>query len=61
VLTAHLNTLRGNTTVLLVTARPAFMRVADRVLVMSGGMVVANGKPDAIVPKILETAETSAA
>jgi ABC-type multidrug transport system fused ATPase/permease subunit len=61
VLTARLNELRGNTTVVMVTARPAYMRVADRVLVMSGGVVVASGKPDAIVPKIVEYVQTNAA
>ena len=36
---AHLDALRGKTTVLLVTARPSHMRVADRVIEMRGGMV----------------------
>jgi ATP-binding cassette subfamily C protein LapB len=60
-LTTHLNSLRGNTTVLLVTARPSHMRVADRVVVMSAGGIVANGKPDIIVPKIMERIASSAA
>jgi ABC-type bacteriocin/lantibiotic exporter with double-glycine peptidase domain len=60
-LTAHLNTLRGTTTVLFVTARPRHMRVADRVLVMSAGVVVASGKPDAIVPTIAEGLQPNAA
>jgi ABC-type bacteriocin/lantibiotic exporter with double-glycine peptidase domain len=60
-LTAHLNSLRGNTTVLLVTARPSHMRVADRVVVMSAGVIVANGKPDTIVPKIMERIASSVA
>jgi ATP-binding cassette subfamily C protein LapB len=50
---AHLNALRGKRTVLWVTARPSHMRLADRVLEMRGGMIVADGKPDVIVPKIL--------
>jgi ABC-type bacteriocin/lantibiotic exporter with double-glycine peptidase domain len=60
-LTAHLNALRGNTTVLLVTARPNHMRVADRVMVMSAGVVVAGGKPEVIVPKIIESIQSNAA
>ena len=60
-LTAHLNSLRGSTTVLLATARPSHMRIADRVVVMSAGVIVANGKPDIIVPKIMERIASSAA
>jgi ATP-binding cassette, subfamily C, bacterial LapB len=60
-LAAHLNALRGNTTVLLVTARTRHMRAADRVLVMSAGVVVASGKPEAIVPKIMESVQSNAA
>jgi ABC-type bacteriocin/lantibiotic exporter with double-glycine peptidase domain len=60
-LTTHLNALRGSTTVLLVTARPAYMRLADHILVMNAGVVAASGKPDAIVPKIVERIQTNAA
>ena len=60
-LIAHLNSLRGNTTVLLVTARPSHMRIADRVMVMSAGAIIANGKPDILVPKIMERIASSAA
>jgi len=60
-LIAHLAGLRGKTTVLLVTARPSHMRVADRVIEMRRGMVVMDGKPDIIVPRILkQIAETAA-
>jgi ATP-binding cassette subfamily C protein LapB len=52
-LMAHLATLRGKRTVLWVTARPSHMRMADRVVEMRGGMVVADGTPDAVVPQIL--------
>ena len=50
---AQLNVLRGKSTVLLVTARPSHMRVADRVIEMRGGVVVAEGTPETIVPRIL--------
>jgi ATP-binding cassette, subfamily C, bacterial LapB len=39
---AHLRTLRGKTTVLLVTERPSHMRIADRVVWMRSGIVVAD-------------------
>ena len=51
---AHLEVLRGKSTVLWVTARPSHMRMADRVVEMRGGMVVADGKPEAVIPRILE-------
>jgi ATP-binding cassette, subfamily C, bacterial LapB len=50
---SHLERHRGQSTVLLVTARPSHMRLADRVIEMRGGMVAADGAPDAIVPRIL--------
>lgn len=50
---AHLVLLKGRSTVLLVTARPSHMRLADRVVVMHGGVVAADGTPETIVPKIL--------
>jgi ABC-type multidrug transport system fused ATPase/permease subunit len=49
-----LNSLRGKTTVVLVTARPSHMRISDRILVMNAGVVAASGKPETIVPKIME-------
>jgi ATP-binding cassette subfamily C protein/ATP-binding cassette subfamily C protein LapB len=39
---AYLSGLRGKTTVGLVTERPSHMRVADRVIWMRDGMVVAD-------------------
>jgi ATP-binding cassette, subfamily C, bacterial LapB len=50
---AHLNAIRGKRTVLWVTARPSHMRMADRVIEMRGGAIIADGKPDVIVPRIL--------
>jgi ABC-type bacteriocin/lantibiotic exporter with double-glycine peptidase domain len=50
---AHLNALRGKSTVLWVTARPSHMRMANRVVEMRGGAVVADGKPEVVVPRIL--------
>lgn len=56
----HLEQLRGKSTVLLVTARPSHMRMADRLIEMRGGVVVADGKPDVILPKILARITTAA-
>jgi ABC-type bacteriocin/lantibiotic exporter with double-glycine peptidase domain len=57
----HLTSLRGKTTVLLVTARPSHMRIADRVIEMRNGMVAMDGKPEVIVPRILKQISDSAA
>jgi ABC-type glutathione transport system ATPase component len=37
------------------------MRVADRVVEMRGGMIVADGKPEAVVARIMEQIKTTAA
>jgi len=49
----YLERHRGQSTVLLVTARPSHMRLADRVIEMRSGVVAADGAPEAIVPRIL--------
>lgn len=46
--------LSGEATVLLVTHRPSLMRLTDRVLVMAGGRITADGEPDKIVPVLLD-------
>jgi ABC-type bacteriocin/lantibiotic exporter with double-glycine peptidase domain len=60
-LIAHLAGLRGKTTVLLATARPSHMRIADRVIAMRAGTVVMDGKPEVVVPRILKQIADSAA
>jgi ABC-type multidrug transport system fused ATPase/permease subunit len=60
-LLSHLSALRGKTTVVLVTARPSHMRVADRIVVMNAGTVVTSGRPDNIVPRIMEEIRAGAA
>jgi ABC-type bacteriocin/lantibiotic exporter with double-glycine peptidase domain len=57
----HLESLRGRCTVVLVTARPSHMRIADRIVEMRAGVVVADGKPDAMLPRILQQIKPSAA
>jgi ATP-binding cassette, subfamily C, bacterial LapB len=57
---AHLDTLRGKTTVLLVTQRPSHLRLADRVVRMRSGMVAADSaetvNPNALKPIASKTA-----
>lgn len=50
---AALEKMRGSRTIILTTHRPSHMRIADRVVVMSNGTMVADGPPDEIVPKLL--------
>jgi ATP-binding cassette, subfamily C, bacterial LapB len=56
----HLGVLRGKSTVLWVTARPSHMRMADRVIEMRGGLIVADGKPELVVPRLLAGLTTAA-
>ncbi len=51
-----LDAMRGSRTILLATHRPSHMRIADRVIVMSNGSMVAEGPPEEIVPKLLRQA-----
>ncbi len=48
-----LEALKRHTTVLLVTARPSHMRVADRVFEMRNGVIAAEGTPTTMVPRIM--------
>jgi ATP-binding cassette, subfamily C, bacterial LapB len=50
---SHLGTLRDKHTVLMVTARPSHMRAADRVIEMRGGIIIAEGSPEAMLPRII--------
>ena len=52
----HLNSLRGRATVIIVTHRPSHMRIADRVVYLQDGAVVHDGKPDQVLPLILDAA-----
>lgn len=56
----HLEVLRGRCTVLWVTARPTHMLMADRVIEMRGGTIIADGKPEVVVPRILARLSTAA-
>lgn len=47
-----LQQLRGQATVMMVTHRPSHMRLADRVVYMQGGRVVAAGSPDEVLPEL---------
>ncbi len=52
----HLKTLQGRSTVIIITHRPSHMRIADRVIYLTDGTVVHDGKPDQILPLILDAA-----
>ena len=44
---------RGRSTIIMTTARPSHMRAADRVVVLQEGNIVAQGKPEQIVPLLM--------
>ncbi len=48
--------LRGKATVVMITHRPSHMRIADRVVYMDRGTIVHDGKPEQILPLILNAA-----
>ncbi|MFY0609938.1 MAG: ATP-binding cassette domain-containing protein [Hyphomicrobiaceae bacterium] len=47
-----LGDLKGKATVLMSTHRPSHMKLADRVVLLKNGIVVASGPPDEIVPLV---------
>ncbi|TVQ33588.1 MAG: ATP-binding cassette domain-containing protein [Geminicoccaceae bacterium] len=49
VLHTRLAELRGHVTVVMVTHRPATMRLADRILVLNAGSIVRNGPPEKLM------------
>ena len=53
---AVMNSLRGTSTILLITHRPSYMRMADRLIVMGGGRIELNGPPDAVLKQLAERA-----
>lgn len=48
-----LQEIKGKATVLMTTHRPSHMKLADRVVLLRGGLVVASGPPDEVVPLVL--------
>ena len=48
-----LEKIRGSATVIMITHRPSHMRLADRILVMNRGLLIADGSPEEILPKLL--------
>ncbi len=56
------NTLReekGKSTILMISHRPSHMYLADRVIVLRSGRIVADGPPEKIVPAILARGKTT--
>ncbi|MGI9380171.1 MAG: ATP-binding cassette domain-containing protein, partial [Methyloligellaceae bacterium] len=56
-----LTSLKGKSTVIMITHRPSHMRLADRVVVMNQGMIAADGPPDQILASLLGTGQKSQA
>jgi len=52
----QLTAMRGRATIVFITHRPSHMRLADRILYLQDGAVVHDGKPDQILPLILDAA-----
>lgn len=51
-LCAKLESLRGKSTVIMVTHRPSHMKLCDRVLYLEKGQLVHDGKPEQVLPLI---------
>jgi len=51
-----LTSMRGRASVVIVTHRPSHMRLADRVIYLQNGTVVHDGKPEQVLPLILDAA-----
>ncbi|MFT3670500.1 peptidase domain-containing ABC transporter [Aestuariivirga sp.] len=45
--------LRGKSTVIMTTARPSHMKMADKIVVLNDGAMVAKGRPEEILPVLL--------
>lgn len=56
-----LQSLKGKSTVIYSTARPSHMMMADRVICIVKGQIVAEGKPEDVVPKYMEAMNRAAA
>ena len=48
----HLQSMRGEATILFTTQRPSHMKMADRILVLHEGQVIMNGPPEKILPQL---------
>jgi ATP-binding cassette subfamily C protein/ATP-binding cassette subfamily C protein LapB len=53
---AKIGELRGKATIIMTTFRPAYMRLADRVVVLSDGMAIADGPPEQIIERLAAVA-----
>jgi ABC-type bacteriocin/lantibiotic exporter with double-glycine peptidase domain len=56
ILVRAIEKLRGKATVVMVTARPSHMRLADRVVYLDRGQILHDGPPEEVVPAILSAA-----
>jgi ABC-type bacteriocin/lantibiotic exporter with double-glycine peptidase domain len=51
-LIAKIKSLKGKATVIFTTFRPSHMRLADRVVVLEGGLVAMQGPPDKVIDRL---------
>lgn len=58
-LIAVLKKLRGQATIVMVTHRPSHMQLADEIVVLDQGFIVANGPSAEILPKLLKSQNQS--
>ena len=47
-----LGKIKGSSTVIMVTHRPSHMKLADRLVVLSGGLMILDGKPDQVLERL---------
>lgn len=50
----RLQTYRGKTTILVVTHRPSYIKLMDKILVLDGGKLISQGTPEMVLPEILK-------
>lgn len=53
--------MKGKATIVMATVQPAYMRLADRVILMQAGRIWAQGAPDATIPLLMQKPPQGAA
>jgi len=52
---------KGRQTIIMTTARPSHMKLADRIVVMNDGAIAAAGRPDEILPALMQQSSRATA
>jgi len=47
-----LGKIKGSSTVIMVTHRPSHMKLADRLVVLSGGLMIRDGKQEQVLERL---------